>query len=285
MFDFFILQWGKDFADNYNYGAQIQFLKNEFTSFNQPLMPPGITLKKWYSSTNFMETKNSPMLPKLKNRTEYHFRMNLDTGQKNSLQIKIECFDRFGTSLDTWYFNEMSGTFTYPERAASYTVELINIKNEDFLFKYLVIMEAILDEVYELEIDDTLSLIHFTEKETIESDDFQVLLQQSTFSTQGKYAHQKFDYEVAIQKGQKINIALGIEALNRSYSFIVDRNARDVFENHTSDIYERIKEQKPKNIFIRYGVNFHWVEEYFKEIPEKIRVLAESDGIEVMEKR
>ena len=45
------IKWGIDFNDNYNYGAKIAYTSSGDVAYSSPLMPPGVSIKSWYSKT------------------------------------------------------------------------------------------------------------------------------------------------------------------------------------------------------------------------------------------
>jgi accessory Sec system protein Asp3 len=264
MYNLFVLQWGKDFADNYNYGAQIELLENRFISYVQPLMSPGATIKKWFSMISSTNPKNSPMLPLLKNGKSYNFHLHLDAVAASTWQVKIEYFDRFGNILDSKYYNELNGTFTYPTIAVSYTIELINIKEEDFVFKYLVLTDSDLDEIYDIEIDESLSLVNLLKRSSPVQD----------------------THEVTVQRGKKNTFSLHIaEEADRNYSFVIDRMIKDFPEDISQKIYHKVKEHEVKNLHIKHGGNFLNVKEYYQNIPKELLEMAKRDDLVAFEHR
>ena len=262
MYNLFVLQWGRDFADNYNYGAQIELLGNRFISYVQPLMPPGATIKKWFSTVSSNNPKNSPMLPLLKNGQDYNFHLHLDAIGSSSWQVKIECSDRFGRSLASYYFNDLNGQFHYPSNAVSYTLELVNIKEEDFLFKYLVLMDAALDVIWDVEIDESLSMVHLTKRDSYTQD----------------------NYEVTVQRGKRNTFSLHIdEEADRNYSYVIDRMVKNYPKDLSQKIHERLKEQEVKNLKVKHGGNFFLIADYYQKIPQELVGLALEDGINAVE--
>ena len=262
MYNLFVLQWGRDFADNYNYGAQIELLSNKFVSFVQPLMPPGVTIKKWFSNISTDNPKNSPTLPLLKNDKFYNFHLQLESMQSSSWQVKIECFDRFERSIETYYFSELFGRFHYPKNAVAYTLGLVNIKEEDFLFKYLALMDSELDEYYDIEIEDSLTLVSLMKKDSYEQD----------------------KYEVVIQRGKKNTFSLHIdEAADRNYSYVIDRMTREYPKDASQKIHQKLLEQNVKDLHIKHGGNFWLTNKYYQGVSDELMDLAQKDGIAIIE--
>ena len=250
MHNLFVVQWGSDFADNYNYGSQIQFEEKNFVRFSHPLIPPGTTIKTWYSTISAMNFKNTPLLPLLKNKQRYRFYLRIDSELTDSRQVKIEFYDRFAKSLEILYFDGEDGQFVYPEHAVTYTIELISIKEENFLFKYIVIVCSDVDDAYDINIDSSLNFVNLIRKES----------------------DINRDYEVTIQKGKKNNISISIDKeMRRNYAFVIDRSIQNDHKNQFEKIVRNIYDQKSENIYIRYGENYEMTSHFYKELVDKLK--------------
>ncbi|QZO10889.1 accessory Sec system protein Asp3 [Enterococcus raffinosus] len=163
-----MIKWGTDFSDNYNYGARIELLKNDFVRFSSPFMPAGTPIKVWQSKTEYHADRKSPMLPILMNGKEYRIVLEAEFDNADAGQLTIEFFDVNQDLIDKVHFQDLTGNFTYPENAVTYKVQLVNKKHEYIIFKYLLIFSEPLKEQYDFKFNKNLSVFVFKAKHSYE---------------------------------------------------------------------------------------------------------------------
>ena len=88
--------WNEYASDTYLYGSQVIFHKKDDVEFRNLLMPPGTSMKQWYSKTNFQLQKIEPTLPIIDGEGEYMITLNLDTQEEEQCLGRLVYYDRYG---------------------------------------------------------------------------------------------------------------------------------------------------------------------------------------------
>ena len=164
MHNFYIIQWGNDFFDNYNYGAEISFKDDGSVSFSAPFMPTGEVIKSWTSKSKFHVHRKTPLLPLLAAEKSYTFNINATADHSVAMQVRIEFLDISGTVIEEANFSELSGEFVYPAKATSYQLALLNNHHQQIYFYYLTISETELLEKFEPQIELEQGIICFKQR-------------------------------------------------------------------------------------------------------------------------
>lgn len=133
------IKWGIDFNDNYNYGAKIAYTSSGDVAYSSPLMPPGVSIKSWYSKTEFHSSRKSPMLPMLLPGHEYELTLHAEFDRKEAVQLLVEFFDKDGFFLEKLVFETTQESFRFPQNATDYQIHMVNKKHQQILFKELVL--------------------------------------------------------------------------------------------------------------------------------------------------
>ncbi|OQO80273.1 accessory Sec system protein Asp3 [Enterococcus gallinarum] len=133
------IKWGIDFNDNYNYGAKIAYTSSGDVAYSSPLMPPGVSIKSWYSKTEFHSSRKSPMLPMLLPGHEYELTLHAEFDRKEAVQLLVEFFDKDGFFLEKLVFETTQESFRFPHNATDYQIHMVNKKHQQILFKELVL--------------------------------------------------------------------------------------------------------------------------------------------------
>ncbi|MGG5318302.1 accessory Sec system protein Asp3 [Enterococcus sp. AZ072] len=184
MKNFYMVKWGADFNDNYNYGTDIRFVALDYVHFSSPLMPSGTPIKTWYSRTEYHVSRKSPMLPLLENGKSYDIQVNAEFDNKEAVQVEIEFFDINNDVINKIYFQNLNGQFTYPDNAMSYKVQLVNKKHQYMLFKYLTISDEGLADDCKIDFIEKLNIIQIKKNEYMEQTKNEiVVLKNAKYST------------------------------------------------------------------------------------------------------
>lgn len=133
------IKWGIEFNDNYNYGAKIAYTSSGDVAYSSPLMPPGVSIKSWYSKTEFHSSRKSPMLPMLLPGHEYELTLHAEFDRKEAVQLLVEFFDKDGFFLEKLVFETTQESFRFPQNATDYQIHMVNKKHQQILFKELVL--------------------------------------------------------------------------------------------------------------------------------------------------
>lgn len=164
MGNFYIIRWGDDANDNYNYGAEIQYESNGLIHYSSPFMQVGGTIKSWHSTTKFHADRKSPMLPLLANGNRYNISVHADFENQVTVQMEIEFFSSNEALIEKKFFKTLNEEFTYPDDATSYRIHLINKNHNRFIFHFLSISEAELAQTYQVETNPASTVISFKRK-------------------------------------------------------------------------------------------------------------------------
>lgn len=134
------IYWTDGALDTFVYGSKIAFSPYR-VSFENPLLPPGETIKCWQSIVNFQAVRTTPTLPLLSKGHTYHLTLFGQMTPARSVAIKVSFFDYFGKSIDQVYIKDSAGTFTYPKEAYRYDIALISLGNQSLTFQALLLQE------------------------------------------------------------------------------------------------------------------------------------------------
>lgn len=125
----------------YAYGSQVSFEEHQVIFYN-PQMPPSFPITQWHSLSNFQGYRKQPELPLLERGKTYTINLFEEVFPQGSTYLRITCFNRFGEVVEVFFIKEMTGQFTYPEEAFSYTIELLNSGCERVVFKHFIISDG-----------------------------------------------------------------------------------------------------------------------------------------------
>ncbi|MBS7576336.1 MULTISPECIES: accessory Sec system protein Asp3 [unclassified Enterococcus] len=178
MHNFYIIKWGRDYFDNYNYGAEIKFEADDSVAFSAPFMPTGDVIKSWTSKTQFQIHRKTPLLPLLTSGNLYRFKIVATADHSVAMQVRIEFLDVSGSVILEKSFSDLAGQFEFPTNAVSYRLNLLNNHHQQICFNYLLIYDIALHDKFEIEIDLKHNLVCFRDHEAIKKNRI-VILKQS----------------------------------------------------------------------------------------------------------
>ncbi|EOH91912.1 accessory Sec system protein Asp3 [Enterococcus pallens] len=251
MKNFYMIKWGADFNDNYNYGADIRFVESDYVRFSSPLMPSGTAIKTWHSRTEYHESRKSPMLPLLENGQAYEIQVNAEFDNEDAVQIEIEFFDINNDVIDKLYFQNLKGHFTYPDNAMSYKVQLVNKKHQYMLFKYLTISDAGLTENFNIQYLEKLNLIRVSEN----------------------HAGNPSTSEIVVLKNAKYVTSLTLSG-HINYYFLLGNTTEASVLPAAVYIYDQLRHSGRQNLVtIMRGPCFNSLTQSYKYLPEGLAIL------------
>lgn len=155
----YLINWERAFNDVYTYGSQIEFLVNGVIKFSNPLMPPNLALKTWFSQKSFIRTHDFASLPRLVVNETYTVVMQYQVTPLNGIYWSVSCFDDQDELIITHNFDSHTGEFTYPENADHYTISLINIGHQTVEFSYLMLINQAAYNKYTVDINRRDNLV------------------------------------------------------------------------------------------------------------------------------
>lgn len=137
----YCIYWNNLSENAYLYGSQLSSLDGK-TNFENPLMSPGLEIKKWVAMTNFQAHRTIPSLPRLRQGCNYSIYLGAESYPQNSLYIKIEFFNYYKESISNIVIKDRQGEFEFPIGTYNYEVSLINAGCEKIVFQYIKISDA-----------------------------------------------------------------------------------------------------------------------------------------------
>lgn len=143
----FEVKWRLINQSTFMYGTKLLF-DNDDVYFENPLMPSGTVIHNWYMLTNFNEHRVSPKLPILKKGHRYLFKFNFQVDPEGSIYYKLKFYLKNGDQFDYQLIKTKEAEVTYPKKAHSYQLEMINAGMNHIKFHKITI-EEIGDGVYQ----------------------------------------------------------------------------------------------------------------------------------------
>ena len=117
--------WDEFCVDTYLYGSDIRFYGDKSVYFENLMMPSGMTIKKWMSSTSYQRNRIEPSLPLLAAGRKYALRSYFHEEPSGSVFIRFDFYNQQNRKIGTHIMDEKWGFFTCPLNTYSYTVELV----------------------------------------------------------------------------------------------------------------------------------------------------------------
>lgn len=142
------IRWKEYMVDSYHYGSEIEFRADGSVHYKNELMPPGTVVHTWRARTNFQMQRVEPFLPLIDGEAPYEVTLRLiEEGEDDlPLMMRIKFFDRYDKEVKAIIIRERSAIFKPPIQTYSYTIELINSGNGEFIFDSLILREVSKEE-------------------------------------------------------------------------------------------------------------------------------------------
>lgn len=161
MSELYIMRWPQNFTAIYNYGATIQYHKDQSVSYANEVLSPGQTICSWSSTTNYLASGTTPSLPLLKINQTYEIGIELEADNPLPVQLQISFLDKHQVVLASYRGTQSHMTFTVPEGMISYEVQLINLRHHWLYFKTLFIGEiGAKESILKTQIDQHYEWVH-----------------------------------------------------------------------------------------------------------------------------
>ena len=257
MENFYIIKWGIDFNDNYNYGANIRLLEDDSVRFSSPFMPTGTPIKTWYSRTAFHSARKSPMLPILMNGKGYHIKVHAKFDTTNAVQLVIEFFNINEEVIEKIYFKELEGHFIFPNEAISYNVQLVNKKHEFIIFNCLTIVSDSLEERYELQTDKNTEVIFL----------------------KVRHPYKGIKTKIVLQRKSKYMTSLVLKDY-MNYYFLIGDQSEKTWLDGIVDMCDDLKENHELNsLSIERGPRFNTLEDNIQLLPLALEAILPSSRL------
>lgn len=152
------VNWEHAFGDSYNYGSEIKFLEHN-VEFSNPLMPPNLAIMTWYSKRAFSSDRAFPTLPILRHGHEYAVKMDYAVTPANGVYWMIRFYGADDQQIEHANFDDLDGTFIYPDAATHYEISIMNIGHEKLVFKNLLLMDETLASATKIAVNNEFGFI------------------------------------------------------------------------------------------------------------------------------
>lgn len=152
--DKWVIRWNEYLSDTYVYGAYIHFLEDGSVEYKNPMIAPGTVIHAWKSRTDFSSQRIEPSLPLIDGEAPYSFSFKFKSTPIDNMGIIfcVKYYDRFDMVVDSYTSRELDFCVKPPIQTYSYSVELINGGDANFIFDYFVLKEISREE-YDAEQD------------------------------------------------------------------------------------------------------------------------------------
>ena len=149
----------------YFYGSTIKQLAKDHVIFENPMMPSGAKYFRWDMIFSYVSAHETPKLPLLAHGHRYRVHLVAKTNREAGVFIRLLFFDTNSELITMKIFKDQEGTFTYPDNAYFYAVELVNAGASQLDFHRLDIMEVVDDEEMSAEEEEAAYQQTLVEKE------------------------------------------------------------------------------------------------------------------------
>ena len=121
------------------YGVTFRFLDDESVVISAPMTPSGKVLFDWKSETDYLNERREPTLPLLKGGEDYVFRFDFDSDPEDAALFRLVFYDRQNGIVESLVTDTDTLSFTYPENAYRYVLELIQGGFDTLTFRNAVL--------------------------------------------------------------------------------------------------------------------------------------------------
>lgn len=146
------IYWDDLCADVYMYGSDIRFYNDRSVYFENLMMPSGMTIKKWMSSTVYQAHRIEPSLPMLTPGKEYILRAFYDEEPSGTVFLRFDFFNQQKKKTGTYIMDGRRGIFTCPANTYSYTAELVQGGSDRlrfYRFEIFAARDTLFDQITE----------------------------------------------------------------------------------------------------------------------------------------
>lgn len=139
----YLFFWRRALETTFNYGAQISYAPDGAVSFEAPMMPPGKTIHAWGTTKDFEHSLQLAELPSLIPGEDYALFIDWDV-KEDSVFSQIVFLNDAGLEVGSEVFENGKGTFTFPIDASEYEIRLKNMRHQQLVFRYgMIIPESV----------------------------------------------------------------------------------------------------------------------------------------------
>lgn len=149
-----VLHWESTPSASFTYGSQISYQKDGSVIFSNTRQEPGTPIHYWQNLPLNGLHRPHDQFPLLKRGHTYAFQVAAQIEPANSVAVNISFLDENNHMISQHFVQQLNGTFTMPEDAKDYRLELLNINNQKIHFVALYLGEV--DVIRSLAVDDLI---------------------------------------------------------------------------------------------------------------------------------
>ncbi|MCE4957553.1 accessory Sec system protein Asp3 [Macrococcoides caseolyticum] len=125
----------------YMYGARVSF-DGRTLIYNNALIPAGTVIHRFQMISDYDKERITPNLPMLKRGVDYAIHFDYDVDPIESVYFKLNFYKRDGSLLNAINIMQPSYSFTFPEAAHTYTIEVMSASLNELTFRKMTIKGA-----------------------------------------------------------------------------------------------------------------------------------------------
>lgn len=120
--------------NSFLYGLIVIYYARNHIYFENEMISSGTMVHEWTSSFNFQGNRLTPTLPLIKKGHRYRLTSNMTIKPDNGLYFRLIFKDRYDEKVSQLIKKDLTFTFTYPEEAYNYSIQLLSagLKSVDF---------------------------------------------------------------------------------------------------------------------------------------------------------
>ena len=138
----YLLHWDSTPQTTMLYGSTLTHAPDGTVSFSNRRQTPGAVIHTWENLPVGALHKSHPTLPLLQRGHTYGYQLNAAVHPVGTTGANIQFLDAAGATVGEVLQPERKGEFTFPENAADYRIELLNMNNERLNFRSLYLAES-----------------------------------------------------------------------------------------------------------------------------------------------
>ena len=108
------------------YGSIVLYHSRDHVYLENTMVNSGTMIHEWTSSFNFQGNRLTPTLPLLKKEHSYRLTSQMTVQPQNGLYFRLIFMDRYDRQVGQVIEKNFDFTFTYPEDAYHYKVQLLS---------------------------------------------------------------------------------------------------------------------------------------------------------------
>lgn len=130
----YLVRWDNDADRTYLYGTELTRMDDGTVVFTNEMMPSGMVIREWESLTNYQSRRIEPQLPLMEAGDTMTVRLRMRCVPENAVFLRINFYDYHKEQVDFTIIRGGTGTFTFPEGAYSYNLQLIEAGSHRMVF-------------------------------------------------------------------------------------------------------------------------------------------------------